>query len=225
MTWPSGGPPPLALLHLGPGLANGLANLHNARRAGSPIVLIVGDMASWHVSSDPLLNMDIASIASTVSSSVVQLNSGSQTSQGGGGGKPPAFQATVLPRGVQGSRIGTIIMPHDASWGPAEQFPSEYVSDAIYGKIKADSSTHSTKNTWEFAKDCATAIEQEIEEGGKTAIFLGGVVLANAETLEWAGRISAVTGATLICDGAFSRIERGVGMPDLLRLPYFPQVI
>lgn len=40
--------PALALLHLGPGLSNGLSNLHNARRAGSPVVVLVGDMPSWH---------------------------------------------------------------------------------------------------------------------------------------------------------------------------------
>jgi hypothetical protein len=65
--------PALVLLHLGPGLANGLANLHNARRAHSPVVVLVGDMASWHDGADPPLHSDIQAIAATVSSSVVTL--------------------------------------------------------------------------------------------------------------------------------------------------------
>src|SRR5438094_10537407 len=59
--------PALTLLHLGPGLANGLANLHNARRAGTPIVNLVGEHATWHVNADPPLATDIQALARTVS--------------------------------------------------------------------------------------------------------------------------------------------------------------
>ena len=64
------GRPAATLLHLGVGLANGVANLHNARRAQSPILNIVGDMALWHRSADPLLAMDIEGLAKTVSIAV-----------------------------------------------------------------------------------------------------------------------------------------------------------
>ena len=57
------GKPALTLLHLGPGLANGLANLHNARRARTPIVNLVGDHASWHLKYDAPLTSDIESLA------------------------------------------------------------------------------------------------------------------------------------------------------------------
>ena len=57
------GKPALTLLHLGPGLANGLANLHNARRAGSPVVNLVGEHASWHLPHDPALASDIGRLA------------------------------------------------------------------------------------------------------------------------------------------------------------------
>lgn len=63
--------PAMTLLHLGPGLANGLANLHNARRARSPVLNIIGDMASWHRAADPILNMDIEGLAASVSSVVI----------------------------------------------------------------------------------------------------------------------------------------------------------
>ena len=58
------GKPAMTLLHLGPGLANGLANLHNARRAHSPVVNVVGDHATWHLAADAPLTSDIASLAS-----------------------------------------------------------------------------------------------------------------------------------------------------------------
>ena len=59
--------PALTMLHLGPGLANGLANLHNARRALSPIVNIVGDHASWHIPFDAPLTSDIKTLAAPMS--------------------------------------------------------------------------------------------------------------------------------------------------------------
>ncbi len=62
------GTPAMTLLHLGPGLSNGLSNLHNAMRAGSPVVNVVGDMTSWLKPADPLLETDVVAIARTVSS-------------------------------------------------------------------------------------------------------------------------------------------------------------
>src|SRR5271169_2081218 len=59
--------PAMTLLHLGPGFANGIANLHNARRAHTPLFNVIGEHASWHLAADPPLNMDIASAAKTVS--------------------------------------------------------------------------------------------------------------------------------------------------------------
>ena len=58
--------PALTLLHLGPGFANGIANLHNARRARTPIVNLIGDQASWHLAADAPLTSDIASLARPV---------------------------------------------------------------------------------------------------------------------------------------------------------------
>ena len=64
------GRPAMCLLHLGPGLANGLTNLHNARRAFTPVLNVIGQHATWHLPSDPLLATDIAAIARTVSDHV-----------------------------------------------------------------------------------------------------------------------------------------------------------
>ncbi len=57
------GKPAMTLTHLGPGFANGIANLHNARRANTPIVNVIGDHASWHVNYDPPLASDIQALA------------------------------------------------------------------------------------------------------------------------------------------------------------------
>src|SRR5207247_10450031 len=61
------GRPAAALLHLGPGLANGLANLHNARRAHTPLLAVVGDHATWHKQFDAPLESDIDALAGWVS--------------------------------------------------------------------------------------------------------------------------------------------------------------
>ena len=61
------GKPAMVLLHLGPGLANGLANLHNARRAHSPLFNVIGQHATWHLPADPVLAMDVEALAGTVS--------------------------------------------------------------------------------------------------------------------------------------------------------------
>ena len=61
------GKPAMTLLHLGPGFGNGVANLHNARRARTPVVNVIGDHASWHLDADAPLNMDVLSLAGTVS--------------------------------------------------------------------------------------------------------------------------------------------------------------
>ena len=59
------GKPALTLLHLGPGLANGTSNLHNARRANSPVVNLIGEHATWHISADAPLASDIDQLAGT----------------------------------------------------------------------------------------------------------------------------------------------------------------
>src|SRR5512143_1707305 len=61
------GKPAMALLHLGPGFANGIANLHDARRAATPLLNVIGQHATWHLPADPPLAMDVESLTRTVS--------------------------------------------------------------------------------------------------------------------------------------------------------------
>src|SRR4051795_10426850 len=102
------GTPAATLLHLGPGLGNGLANLHNARRARSPLVNIVGDHATTHTRYDAPLQSDIETVARNVSGWVrTSADSGSVA-----GDAADAVMAAIGPPG----QVATLILPADVSW-------------------------------------------------------------------------------------------------------------
>ena len=105
--------PALTLLHLGPGLANGLANLHNARRAGSAILNLVGEMSSWHRKQDPLLNCDIRQLATAIGANFYEISSrDSLVSE-----TQAATQQMLsdLPRQRRCQPV-VLTLPHDYSW-------------------------------------------------------------------------------------------------------------
>ena len=111
--------PASTLLHLGPGLANGLSNLHNARRASTPVVNLIGTMASWHENADPLLNMNVFALADSVSSSVRATSSADSLVQE----VRAACKATQSSKLAGGSKISTVIIPHDHTWLPETNRP------------------------------------------------------------------------------------------------------
>ena len=100
--------PAATLLHLGPGLGNGVANLHNARRARVPLVNIVGDHATYHAQYDPPLQSDIETIARNVSTWVRTSRSAEELSRDG----VEAIAAATGPPG----QVATLIVPADVSW-------------------------------------------------------------------------------------------------------------
>src|SRR5216683_1886067 len=100
--------PALTLTHLGPGFANGIANLHNARRARSPIVNVVGDQATWHLAADAPLTSDIVSLARPVSAWVREVKSPESVGT-------DTADAIAACGGVPG-RISTLIVPSDCLW-------------------------------------------------------------------------------------------------------------
>ena len=110
------GRPASTLLHLGPGLGNGIANLHNARRAGSPLVNIVGDHATYHQELDAPLQSDIHTLASTVSGWIRASTSPSSVARDAA----EAVAAAMAPPG----QVATLILPADVCWleadGPAD---------------------------------------------------------------------------------------------------------
>src|SRR4051794_15527654 len=102
------GRPAATLLHLGPGLGNGLANLHNARRAGVPMVNIVGDHATFHQRYDPPLQSDIETVARNVSAWIRSSASPADI----GADAAAAVSAALAPPGG----IAALIPPADTSW-------------------------------------------------------------------------------------------------------------
>jgi len=108
------GKPAAVLLHLGCGLGNGLANLHNARKGKVPVVNIVGDHATYHTQYDAQLQSDIETVARNVSPGFVRTSR--STAQLG----EDAVDALVAARGLPG-QVATLILPADVSWGEGGQ--------------------------------------------------------------------------------------------------------
>ena len=190
--------PAATLLHLGPGLGNGLANLHNARRAGSPIVNLVGDHASDHLHHDAPLTSDVAGVARPMSDWVGRSRSASDL--------PAAGMRALAAARSEGGGVATLIVPADHAWsGPA--FPATAIPPVAMQAVD----------------DGAVSDAAEALRAPGSALFLGGRAL-RADALDVAGRIAAATGATLVCETFCARIERGVGRVPVEKLPYFGEV-
>ncbi len=190
--------PAATLLHLGPGLANGLANLHNARRAATPIVNLVGDHATYHAQYDAPLASDIAGFARPVSGWV-------HASTGAGSVAADGARAVQAARQAPG-QIATLIVPADVAWSEAER-----AAEALPVPQPAPVS--------------ASAVDEVVaalRAGKRTALLLRGACL-RGDGLVAAGRIAAATGARLLCDTFAPRIERGAGRVLIERLPYFAE--
>lgn len=204
--------PAMTLLHLGPGLANGLCNFHNARRAGSPIVSLVGEMATWHKGADPLLNMDIESIAHTVSSHVMVCADGDDLYEA----MAQACLMAGAPRKLNSSNISTLIVPHNLSW---EKSRKKQINGSY--SLKSSGLDNMSPEVEHFIGDCANALVAA--PVGKVALYIGGAAAIQDDgALLCVGKIASKLGAPIYCENAFARLDRGEGSPNLQRLPYFP---
>lgn len=192
--------PAAVLLHLGPGLANGLANLHNARRAASPVVNIVGDHAIDHLRYDAPLTSDIVGFARPVSSWIHSTRSSLAVSL-------DTARAVQAARAAPGA-IATLILPADTAWGEAQRAaqPLPYLAPQP------------------VAADAIDAVAKLLRNGKRTALLMRGKELRGAG-LEAAGRIAAKTGARLLCDTFAPRTELGAGRVAVERLPYLAEQI
>ncbi|HVC44965.1 MAG TPA: acetolactate synthase large subunit [Candidatus Binataceae bacterium] len=191
--------PALTLTHLGPGFANGIANLHNARRARSPVVNIIGDQATWHLAADAPLTSDIASLARPVSGWVRKSASAEAVAL-------DTAQA-IAAAGRAPGQVATLIIPSDCQWNPASA-PATPIALAAPPAIR----DAALRQAAEFLR----------RFGPRAALFLGGQAL-RARALGAAGRVAAKTGCRLICETFPARVERGGAMPALEKLPYFPE--
>ena len=191
--------PAATLLHLGCGLGNGLANLHNARKGKVPIVNIVGDHATYHVQYDAQLQSDIETVARNVSKWV-------KTSQSTETLCRDAVDAVVAAMGPEG-QVATLILPADVSWGEG----------GIPAKLPVLPSPPKASD------DTVAAIARALQSGGKTAILLGGRALREPALMA-AGRIAAKTGTKLYAEVFPTRIERGAGLPHVERIAYLAEL-
>lgn len=190
------GKPAATLLHCGPGLANGLANLHNARRARSGIVNIVGDQATWHRPFDAPLTADTEGIAAAASDWV------RTTTRAGDVGRDAAQAVQIARR--KGGGIATLVLPSDASWDDGG-VPVAALADLDPAAIDP------------FAVEKVARILRD--HGRSTLILLGGrAMLAAGQMAAW--RVGQATGADLLVEYVCGRLPRGQGSLSLDRVPY-----
>jgi acetolactate synthase I/II/III large subunit len=192
--------PAATLLHLGPGLANGLANLHNARRARTPIVNIVGDHATHHAQYDAPLASDVHGFARPVSAWVHSSSSAKTVASDAA----MAVQAALQYPG----QIATLILPADAAWLEADR-----AAPALPKPSPAAVSTE--------AIDQAAAA---LGSGRNGMLLIRGAALKE-RGLNAAGRVAAATGARIVCDTFAPRCQRGIGRVEIERIPYFAEQI
>ncbi|MAI27837.1 MAG: acetolactate synthase large subunit [Myxococcota bacterium] len=191
------GKPAMTLVHLGPGFANGIANLHNARRAGTPIVNMIGDHPTWHLSSDSPLTSDIESLASPVSKWVRRSESAGKLVQ-------DTVEAVAVAQS-EPSGVASLIISQDAAWDEApDGLPT--VSSPSMGLDE---------------ESIQSASRMLKEKGERGALLLGSRALR--PSLEAAAQIQSATGCQVFVDTFMARLEGGAGLPGFDAIPYFPE--
>jgi acetolactate synthase-1/2/3 large subunit len=188
--------PAMVVLHLGPGLANGTSNLHNARRAHTPVVTVVGQHSTWHLPLDPPLAMDIEAIASATAN----WQRTCRSTDGMGQDMAEAVSAAYEGHGA------VLIVPYDLQMKETHGLAIKCEDQELYAvdlKMVEDS-------------------ERVLRLYGKTALVLGGKALRR-EGLMAAARVKSLIGCDLLCEGFPARMERGAGLPDVTRIPYLPE--
>ncbi|HEX8646646.1 MAG TPA: acetolactate synthase large subunit [Thermoleophilaceae bacterium] len=191
--------PAATLLHLGSGLGNGLANLHNARRARVPLVNIVGDHATYHTQYDAQLQSDIETVARNFSAWV-------RTSQSTQELPGDAAEAIATAHGPPG-QVATLILPADVSW-------SEGAEPAAPPTIAPPPAAQG---------ETVEAVARALKGGGDTALLLGGRALREPGLVA-AARVAGATGTKLLAEVFPTRIERGAGLPAVERLAYLAEL-
>ncbi|MEJ0070276.1 MAG: acetolactate synthase large subunit [Pseudomonadota bacterium] len=187
--------PASTLLHLGPGLANGLANLHNANRASTPIVNIVGDHATYHRRYDAPLTSDIEGAARPFSHWV-------KTSPDAKTVAADGAAAIAIARTPPG-RIATLVLPADTAWNEAEGIAAV---PAVAARAQV-------------GREAIANAVKVLRSGETTVLMLSGLALRE-HPLNLAGRIAQATGAKLMAQTSNARIQRGAGRVSIDRVPY-----
>jgi acetolactate synthase-1/2/3 large subunit len=191
--------PAAVLLHLGPGLGNGIANLHNARRAASPVVVVVGDHATYHKQYDAPLESDIDALASNVSGWVRRSMKTAEL--------PADAAAAVAAACGPPGQVATLILPADVSWSEgAEPAPPPPVAQLRPPDPAA-----------------VSAVAAAIRSGRPVGFLVGGRA-CRADALALAGAIAAAHGAKLLSETFPARLQRGAGRVAPERLAYLAEM-
>lgn len=189
------GKPAATLLHCGPGLANGLANFHNARRANTPIVSIVGDQATFHRPLDAPLTSDTEALAGAVSCWVRTCTSAANV---GADASAAVLASLTPPRG-----IATLVLPADCAW-------DEGASPGTLAGVPAPASV---------AEECIESAARALRARLPSMLVLSGDALSE-RGLHAAARIAHATGAQLRTPTQVPRMARGRGRTPVDRIPY-----
>ena len=192
------GRPAATLLHLGPGLGNGIANLHNARRARTPLVNIVGDHATHHKRLDAPLESDIDALAGAVSGWLRR----SLATADLAADAVEAIAAAGAPPGC----VATLVLPADISWSDGARTappPRRRLPAAVEAGVVQE-------------------VGEVLGGAGPAVLFLGGDALTEQGLLA-AARVAAQTGARLLCETFPARLARGAGLPFVKALAYPPE--
>ena len=207
--------PAATLLHLGPGLANGVANLHNAQKARSAIVNVVGDHAIGHARFESPLHSDLDGIARPVSDWLRRSMSADDVAR-------DAADAIRATRFGRSGRISTLVLPADTAWTPLS------TAAAAAGPVRMNEAPIAGVEDQPFAADAIALIADQLRaarpgrEGsgaGDTVLLLGGnFVTARMQKL--AAAIAARTGCRPMLAFYQARLDIGRGLPALERIPY-----
>jgi acetolactate synthase I/II/III large subunit len=192
--------PAAVLLHLGPGLGNGLANLHNARRARVPMVVVVGDHATYHKKYDAPLESDIDALAGSVSGWVHRTADTADVA---------TDAAEAIAVSVAGKQISTLILPADISWTEGAQAGG--ISPEPPQPVGVDTD--------------AVALAAKILRSNEPTVLLIGGDATRSAGLTAAARIAAATGARCYCETFPTRLERGAEVPAVDRIAYFAETV
>lgn len=198
------GKPAATLLHLGPGLANGIANLHNARRANTPMINIIGNHPYYHIGFDAPLTSDIDTLARNFSCWIKSCSTAGTLAQDGA----DAYTAALRQNSGSTGQIATLIMGADAAWGESS------------GKVAPNGIPARSK----IADATVEAIGKLLLKRGKTMLLLAHHATTPA-ALEAASKIAGKTGCRLMTGTFPGRIDGGPGRVAVSRLPYFPEQI
>ena len=192
------GKPACTLLHLGPGLSNASANLHNAKKANMPVINLIGDHATYHKKYDAPLNSDVVGLSEPISHWVRFVETAIDL--------PGDAAEAVVAANVQPGQIATLIVPGDCAW------------DESVDPVGTQPLPEMPKVSDEAVSKAAELLRNE-----KTTIILMSNMALTEESIEFADKISQQCNARLFCDTFTTRISRGEGRCRVERLGYFAE--